>query len=531
MRIVKYLLLPVSLLFLFCITTLLATAQQGVLTKRPNVSINPNVNGFLEYVPFGYNTTTERFPLILYINGIGSTGNGSESALENHFTGGGYPHEQQRDGSWVDAYIVNGQTFRFLIITPQFITPMNEKIPTAAEVNDVINYAINHYRVDTSRIYVMGQSQGGGAVWDYPGTSSAYARRIAAIVPFSGVSYPIEAKANNIKYNNVAVWAFHNFFDAQVPVYFTEDYVDMINHAPSPAFRAKKTVSVAYQPDGTPNPEHNSWYRWLRREVTDNGTDIYEWMLQFKTRPSTAFAGLFQEITLPLNSIQLNGGGTGPNGTAVAYNWQKISGPSGVSISNSAAATTTASGMITGAYTYQLTVTDNAGGTALSNVNVLVNPASERIQAENYSNMLGVRTENTDDVGGGVHVGYIDQGDWMEYPINVPAAGNYKLRFRFGSFISGGKFRVLTSSGTPLDTIDVFDTGGWQRFLTRTITLPLVAGPQTIRFESIASAGWNFNWFEVESASLGIPINLAPSAQAGADLAIRHPVNSAQLNG
>ncbi len=533
MKSVKHLLLRAGLFsFLVFFNSILISAQQGVLTKRPNVPINPNVNGFLEYVPFGYNSTTDRYPLIIYINGIGSTGNGSEAALENHFTGGGYPHEQQREGSWVDAYSVNGQTFRFVIITPQFVTPMHQKIPTASEINDVLNYAIQHYRVDTSRIYVIGQSQGGGAVWDYPGTSSVYARRIAAIVPFSGVSYPIEAKANNIKFNNVAVWAFHNFFDAQVPSYFTEDYVDMINQPPTPFIAARKTIPVSYNGDGTPNPEHNSWYRWLRREVTDNGMDIYEWMLQHKKTPSTAFAGLFQEITLPVNSVQLSGGGNGPNGTAVAYSWQKLAGPGGGSISNGNSVNASASGMTKGSYVYQLTITDNAGSTATSTVSVLVNPPTERIQAENYSNMLGVRTENTEDVGGGVHVGYIDQGDWMDYAINVPAAGNYKFRFRYGSFISGGKFRVLTSSGVALDTIEVFDTGGWQRFLTRTVTLPLAAGQQTIRFESIASAGWNFNWFEVESASSsGGTVNRPPTAAAGSDQAVQLPLSSAQLNG
>jgi hypothetical protein len=296
--------LNILLLGLFANTVL---AQQGTLTKRANTPIpGANSNGFLEWLPGGYNTG-QKYPLIVYINGLGSDGdgsvgyvdaNGNRFGLERHFTGGSYPHEQQRDGSWVDQYtaggVPGGQTFRFVIITPQFLTPLNVKIPTPDEVNAVISYAVANYSVDTSRIYLIGQSQGAGAVWDYPGASPAYARRIAAIVPFAGVSYPLEYRANNIKYNNVAVWGFHNFYDALVPSSFTIDYVDFINAPPAPLVPAKKTVPVNPADVG-----HQIWGPWLRRESTDNGLDIYEWLLLYSKPISTARAGDFQRLLFP----------------------------------------------------------------------------------------------------------------------------------------------------------------------------------------------------------------------------------------
>jgi hypothetical protein len=499
--------LNILLLGLFANTVL---AQQGTLTKRANTPIpGGNSNGFLEWLPGGYNTS-QKYPLIVYINGLGSEGSGSEADLENHFTGGGYPHEQQRQGSWVDEYTpggMGGQTYRFVIITPQFLTPLSSKIPTPDEVNAVINYSIANYSIDTSRIYLVGQSQGAGAVWDHPGASSAYARRIAAIVPFAGVSYPLEFRANNIKYNNVAVWGFHNFYDALVPSSFTIDYVDFINAPPAPLVPAKKTVPVNPADVG-----HQIWYPWLRREMTDNGLDIYEWLLLHSKPVSTARAGDFTTVTLPTNSVQLSGSGTGPNGTTTSYSWQKVSGPAGGTFTNATQANTTFNGLTAGLHVFRLTITDNSGATATSDVNVLVNPVTTRYQAEDFISANGVALYNlsTPDEGSSVYVGEIQPGEGMTYRINVPVAGNYKFRFRLASFFSLGQFRVLTSSGTALDTIDVFDTGGYETFLTKTTFLPLAAGQQDIRIEYITGQGWNLNWFEIEQlggSAVPLPVN------------------------
>jgi len=45
------------------------------------------------------------------------------------------------------------------------------------------------------------------------------------------------------------------------------------------------------------------------------------------------------------------------------------------------------------------------------------------IEAENYNDAFGVTTEPTLDSNGGLNAGYIDGSDWLEYRINVPAAG------------------------------------------------------------------------------------------------------------
>ena len=102
-----------------------------------------------------------------------------------------------------------------------------------------------------------------------------------------------------------------------------------------------------------------------------------------------------------------------------------------------------------GTYTFKLTATDNGGASGNATVSVTVNGASAppasgsiKIEAESYSQMSGVQTENTLDVGGGLNVGWQDNYDWMDYPVNVSTAGTYTVNFRVSSFFSGAQFQL-----------------------------------------------------------------------------------------
>jgi len=61
---------------------------------------------------------------------------------------------------------------------------------------------------------------------------------------------------------------------------------------------------------------------------------------------------------------------------------------------------------------------------ALSGVTVSV---PGMVQAENYINMSGIQTEDTGDADGGRNVGWIDNGDWMDYNINAATVDPIRL--------------------------------------------------------------------------------------------------------
>ncbi len=88
-----------------------------------------------------------------------------------------------------------------------------------------------------------------------------------------------------------------------------------------------------------------------------------------------ARAGADASITLPTNNVSLNGSSSNdPDGNITIFAWRKVSGPSGGTIANSAAAQTNVSFTNTGSYLFELTVTDNNGGIHKDSVSITVNP-------------------------------------------------------------------------------------------------------------------------------------------------------------
>ncbi len=87
--------------------------------------------------------------------------------------------------------------------------------------------------------------------------------------------------------------------------------------------------------------------------------------------PPVSNAGVDKTITLPTNSVTLNGLGSDSDGTITSYAWSKVSGSG--SISSPSSATTNITGLTQGTSVYQLTVTDNKGATASDQVSVVVN--------------------------------------------------------------------------------------------------------------------------------------------------------------
>jgi predicted esterase len=252
-----------------CLVLLLLIGWQLIQaqTFTPRIiRINANCGGYYEYLPEAYQNNGAPYPLIVYLHGQGHSGNGSSDL--NKLLQDGIP-KYINDGKFPASFKVKNRTFHVLLIAPQY-----SAWPIASDVEDVINYAINTYNVDISRIYVTGASMGGGATWDYAGNSLEYAKKIAAIVPVCGASSPLSAKAKNMANANLPVWATHNQNDPQVPVSNTNGYIDLINsNTPPPAPLAKKTIF--------PVTGHDAWTMTYDPDFKENGMNVYEWMLQF----------------------------------------------------------------------------------------------------------------------------------------------------------------------------------------------------------------------------------------------------------
>ncbi len=242
------------------------TAQ--VQTER-YVSMSPLSNAYYEYLPQGYSSSgSQKFPLMIFVHGLGETGDGSPSQLTRVLRHG--PPKLIDQGVFPASFVVSGQTFSFIVLSPQFIS-----WPDDIDIDDIINYAIQNYNVDTSRIYLTGLSMGGGVVWQYAGDDINYGKRIAAIVPIAGASYPAYFRCANIAAANIAVWATHNNGDPTVPSYYTIDYVNTIDAVPLPP--NPLAIKTIFQSNS-----HDAWTQTYDVNFRPNGKNVFEWMLQYK---------------------------------------------------------------------------------------------------------------------------------------------------------------------------------------------------------------------------------------------------------
>jgi hypothetical protein len=89
-----------------------------------------------------------------------------------------------------------------------------------------------------------------------------------------------------------------------------------------------------------------------------------------------ANAGPDITITLPVNSVTLNGSGsTDPDGTITDFQWLRLQGPNNPDVVTPGSAHTAVNNLVEGIYLFELTVTDDKGSVARDEVNVIVNPA------------------------------------------------------------------------------------------------------------------------------------------------------------
>jgi hypothetical protein len=129
-----------------------------------------------------------------------------------------------------------------------------------------------------------------------------------------------------------------------------------------------------------------------------------------------------------------------------------------------------------------------------------------------------VDIETSSDSGGGYSLGWVFAGEWLNYTVNVTAAGTYDLDFRVASAGSGGTFHLEVGGVNKTGPLTVPNTGGWQTWMTvRKTGISLAAGQQIWRLvmdtNGSTTAVGNFNFIRASSGSG--PYGGAPTALPG----------------
>jgi hypothetical protein len=82
-------------------------------------------------------------------------------------------------------------------------------------------------------------------------------------------------------------------------------------------------------------------------------------------------------------------------------------------------------------------------------------------------------------------------GAYAQFTVNASAAGTATLGIRFANGASGGAARPanVIVNGTTVGTVSFETTGAWTTWVTKTATVSLNAGNNTVRLEPTTSAG------------------------------------------
>jgi endoglucanase len=102
----------------------------------------------------------------------------------------------------------------------------------------------------------------------------------------------------------------------------------------------------------------------------------------------------------------------------------------------------------------------------------------------------------SDNKGNGYNVGWMTDGEWMQYSINVKQAGTYTLVLRCAG-TSVGQISIDIDGARKVNAANVPATGAWQTWKTYAIgSFELTPGKHKLKL-IISKAGYNLNYLEL----------------------------------
>jgi predicted peptidase len=244
-----------------------AAAQDNLPETSPAVmkvmtnSVGNNVSGYIAGLPARYDSTSKNYPLLVFVHGMGQLSSGTAKLSSITEIGVTKLVQQQQLPA---SFTVNGKAHSLIVAAPQFTN-----WATAADLNSFIDFMVETYRVDASRIYIAGFNMGGAVALEFAG---AYPDKVAAIVPIAGPSWADEKRSSTIASNGIGLWAFHNTEDKVVMADVSKKIVEKVN-----SFNPKSAAKLTLFTSG----DHDAWTKATDPSYKENGMNIYEWMLQF----------------------------------------------------------------------------------------------------------------------------------------------------------------------------------------------------------------------------------------------------------
>jgi hypothetical protein len=435
----------------------------------------------LTWLPTDYNSSgSAQYPLIIFLHGVGEGGS-TVNDLNRLITQSPPALPEQIANGWnaTAKNPLDGKTYEFIVISPQASNGWSFNYD---QLKYIVPDILSRYRVDLSRVYITGLSAGGDGVWTVMGSADvAFTSQFSAFVTVNtaGVDAAngltdLQIKANvdagiEVK-DGINAWTITTQNDGLNITSF--EYMDGFNRA-HPAKPGKFTDISQIGHSGWGQAYDPNW------------------------RPNVNYYGT-NSITAPFwpngnNGSPVTGSGVTQDSLNI-YEWMLLSRKGGTPVVQPPPPPPPPPPPV--APTPPPLPTPPPAGNA--------KPIPGKIEAENYDNMFGVQTQGTTD-DAGLNVGWIDNGDWMDYVVNVASAGSYNVGFRIATPEDGSQLQLRASDGTVLTTVDLPNTGDFQVWQTVSATVTLPAGVQTLRLISTSDANWNINWVQFDGTAASKP--------------------------
>jgi predicted peptidase len=226
------------------------------VTLQPSGSVEGAPLGYVEYLPPGYGDDSAR-PLLIFLHGSDENGDGSEEALDPVFKLG-VPRLIDND-EWAEDR-------PFVVLMPQYGRDAAQECRLADAIADFLRFAVDHYEVDVSRVYLTGVSCGAIGAWDY--LAAHQDEVVAGAVLISGHA-TFAFQDAGCALGRVPVWAFHGAADDIVP---QTDIVTPIKNLKACTDPPPVDLRLTVYPEAG----HDAWSRTYDLSA---GHDIYAWLL------------------------------------------------------------------------------------------------------------------------------------------------------------------------------------------------------------------------------------------------------------
>jgi predicted peptidase len=212
--------------------------------------------GYLEYLPPGYGDGVPR-PLLVFNHGRGEGGQGTAEDLERLLVTG-IPQLIAED-DWPAER-------DFIVLMPHHRDRPTMPCTEPSEIAQFLDFALERYDVDESRVYLTGLSCGAIGSWEYLSQHSDEV--VAAAVLIAGDGRHAYAVAG-CDLARVPIWAIHGEDDDIVPPRGSIDPINALRRCTDPA-------PVELRLDVIPDAVHAMW-----QPIYDGsaGFDIYDWLL------------------------------------------------------------------------------------------------------------------------------------------------------------------------------------------------------------------------------------------------------------